>query len=89
MIDKALSGFSCPKNPDAGRSIKRSAAEFQEAAKSSERMFIVTERRERINMALKKKPVTGMKDMLPEEMDQGDLQVVRILLHGDALCGTH
>ena len=72
MIDKALSGFSCPKNPDAGRCPKRSAAEFQEAAKSSERMFIVTERRERINMALKKKPVTGMKDMLPEEMEIRD-----------------
>lgn len=72
MIDKALSGFSCPKNPDAGRCLKRSAAEFQEAAKSSERMFIVTERRERINMALKKKPVTGMKDMLPEEMEIRD-----------------
>ena len=40
MIDKALSGFSCPKNPDAGRYPKRSAAEFQEAAKSSERLFI-------------------------------------------------
>lgn len=49
-------------------------------------------------MALKKKPVTGMKDILPKEMAirdyvirliQGNLRNLRLYLHGDPMRGAH
>ncbi len=49
-------------------------------------------------MALKKKPVTGMKDILPAEMqirdyvtepDQRDLPQLRIYRDGDSVCGAY
>ena len=45
-------------------------------------------------MALKKKPVTGMKDMLPKEMEIRDyvIQMIKdiwIYFHRDTVCGTH
>ena len=47
-------------------------------------------------MALKKKPVTGMKDMLPKEMEIRDYVIQMIkdtyktcLLHRFSMCSTH
>ena len=45
-------------------------------------------------MALKKKPVTGMKDMLPKEMEIRDYVIQMIkdtykTFHRDTVCGTH
>ena len=38
-------------------------------------------------MALSKKPVTGMKDILPEEMEIRDYVIG--VIREDALCGEH
>ena len=40
-------------------------------------------------MSLKKKPVTGMKDILPAEMQIRDYIQLRLLVHRDALRGAY
>ncbi|MBR1744058.1 MAG: GNAT family acetyltransferase [Lachnospiraceae bacterium] len=59
MLDRVLSGFSCPKNPDVERFLKKSAIEFAKKNQSVTYLVFSVERKELLGyFTLALKPLT-------------------------------
>ena len=65
MLDRVLSGFSCPKNPDVERFLKKSAVEFAKKNQSVTYLVFSMESKELLGyFTLAVKPLTVRGEMV-------------------------
>ena len=69
MLDRVLSGFSCPKNPDVERFLKKSAVEFAKKNQSVTYLVFSVESKELLGyFTLAVKPLTIRGEMVSNTM---------------------
>lgn len=76
MLDRVLSGFSCPKNPDVERFLKKSAVEFAKKNQSVTYLVFSVESKELLGyFTLALKPLTVRGEMVSNTMKRKLLRV--------------